>query len=181
MTHENPTYNQKLLKASNKIAIVLSIGTIILVIITVWYAYSNHLMLNFMQSESTILNRPYLSINSMDTEEHDNEFVYWYTLANKGKTPAIITEITVTALSTTTDSQKELEHSQKHTIIHPGEVVRDDLIRISEEGVNQQFKIELVIKYKSSSQNQSIYEIKYDYLYKGDVKNPLAIINNDMK
>jgi len=179
MTQDNPTYNQRLLKYSNRIAISLSILTVTLVAITGWYAWSTHRMVDIMAKDFEVSNRPYLAVHTMDKTVDEDGYVFWYSLSNNGKIPAVIQKVLVTGSATNGSKEKELEHSERSFVLQPGEIIRNDLMKISSNSIASQYNVKLTITYGTPGQSRAPYEIIYSYAYKGNGN--LATTNTEVK
>ncbi len=168
------TYNQKILTAS-------FFTTMILALITLWYAVATSSMVRIMKADFEISNRPYVSVRTMDQKMKGGSMLFSYSLANSGKTPAILTDTKVIGLGVSLDTEKVLNHTQKATILNPGEFIGADLATITADGMEREYKIRLTIKYKSPSQPNARYSTSYVYRYTGDKSLPLTIIDCDMQ
>jgi len=159
-------------------------------LITGWYAFSTKSMLNIMKEDFDISNRPYLSVAIMDKRTDGSNLVYSISLTNSGKIPAIITDTVIKAISVESKDEKLLTHNinsptilnpGESTILNPGEFIKQDLVRITKEGINQQYKIKLTINYKSPSKSNAKYTTTYLYRYQGNPDLQMTIISSDMK
>lgn len=109
---------------------ITAISTFVLVLVTIWYAYSTFEMVNVMKSDFEISNRPYLSIKTMDQRIEGEKLIYSYTLGNSGKIPAIISHTKVDGLSISKDDEKILTYTNESTILDAGEYIKADLVTI---------------------------------------------------
>lgn len=152
-------------------------ATVILAIITGFYAISTYKMVKISQKEFEISNRPYILVAAIGQEIKDDIVTFSVTIKNSGKIPAILVESEVIGFNENQSERNELSKNSSQVIINPGEILMKDLTAIDLKipGINF---IEFTIKYKSPAQDKTSYFTKYIYKYDSNVGIRLTIVES---
>lgn len=136
--------------------------TIILLLITFWYAYSTSDMVNIMKNEFSVSYRPYISIDGTKKEIVDNALVLTFSSSNKGKVPARIA-----SFNTEADGFPKAV-DDKEMVLHPGETKYKSNLTFKKEGIqNKPFNFQVRIYYYSLGdiEEKNRYCIEYNFFH----------------
>ncbi len=148
------------------------ISTLLLVVLTGWYAFSTDRMVNIMSKEFEISNRPYLNVLEFDIVHQyanppDSELLLHTKIKpivkNSGKTPARILNAG--------HSLKEMELSFQNNrtiIIFPNEERTLGYIQLGLESMYKSGTLEVFVEYTSTFDEGHVYETYQRYNYDGN-------------
>lgn len=139
--------------------------TVLLALITGFYAYWTWKMVKIQKKEFEVSNRPYISVITMDSEVVGNKIKYIVTLKNSGKIPALLTSSEVVAFNEDNTINKSLGKNLKTILINPGEFIRKDIIEIDNYNLPRKLTFNFEINYKSPVKNNESYITKYIYKF----------------
>ncbi|MEN6502182.1 MAG: hypothetical protein ABFC55_07375 [Tenuifilaceae bacterium] len=161
--------------------IITAFSTVILALITAFYAYWTYQMVKINKKEFEITNRPYVSVMTMDQKIDNNKLVFSVAIKNSGKIPAIITSSEVIAYNEDKTENKSLGKSITTLIIDPGEYIGKDIITL--ENYSSPIKLTFVfeINYKSPIQKKDNYMTKYNYAFDSTKNLKLIILDTELK
>lgn len=152
--------------------IIQATTVIILAIITFWYAYSTKKMVDVMQNEFNITNRPYISVEDSYNSLNNNQLTLGIVLMNRGKVPAKITSFKSSVPGKIPETTKKEE-----MIIFPLETKKRAIVVLYNDGINKSADLFFEISYYSNydKNNNTKYCTKYNYEYNGDPKSTLVL------
>jgi hypothetical protein len=156
-------------------SVLTTISSFLLLFVTIFYAWLTFQTLSITKQDFEMSNRPYVSVATMDSENKDGNILYSVQIKNSGKIPAILTETSVKESPETL-----LSDNKSQTIINPGELVKENLITIAPDGINEKYFIEYTINYKTPSQPGVSHTTWYKYQYDGVPNSKLYIVDSYM-
>ena len=160
--------------------ILTVLSTVLLTLITAFYAYWTYQMAKVNKREFEISNRPYLSVMTMDENIENNVLFIKVSIKNSGKIPAIMTSSEVIAYNEDKTVNKSLGKSISTIIINPGEFMAKNMVTIDDYTIPQKLTFEFIIKYKSPVQNVAVYLTKYRYSFDSTKNFKISIIDTEI-
>ena len=154
---------------------ILALATIVLVLLTAWYASSTYSMLSVMGQQTDLMQkqlkimqkdfeislRPWISIHEINKKNTEDRIAFYYTLINTGRLPATVTFVEIRSHYPSGEESKILYNKITSTVLSPGESFSHQLFYVEKNKVINQAKISLLIQYNSPSQKEDKYETYY--------------------
>jgi len=159
---------------------ITAVSTVILAIITGFYAYWTYMMVKINKRDFEISNRPYISVMTMDHRVDNNRLIISIAMKNSGKIPAIISSSEVTAYNEDLTENRSLGRNISSVVINPGEFIGQDIITIDNYTNPRKLTFIFEIKYKTPSQQIDNYFTKYTYSFDSLIEFKLKIKNTEM-
>ena len=147
------------------------IVVVILIFITIFYAFSTHKMASTMSEEFELSNRPFLAISEIISSlDNQGNLIISFRIKNVGKLPGEIFKF---------ESAASMKKSQNESfLIYPEMINMIPSFYITKDKLNEEGVINEKIYYTAPLTYDKIYCVEYNIKYWGDPNLPLAIINS---
>ncbi len=155
--------------------------TVLLALITGFYAYWTWKMVKIQKKELEISNRPYISVMTMDSKVENNSIKYIVAIKNSGKIPALLTSSEVLAFNENETENKSLGKSLSTIVVNPGEFIRKDIIVIDNYTSPRKLTFHFEINYKSPVNKDDSYYTKYVYKFDSMSNFDLSIQSTELE
>ncbi len=159
---------------------VTAISTIVLALITGFYAFWTYKMAKMQKEEYEISNRPYLSIETMDKKTGLTDIEFWGSIKNSGKTPAVIIYSELDTYDKKEIKVEDVFERPSKVLINPGESINTRIVTLDIVNSMNQYKFNFKIEYKSIINKDKKYSTEYIYKYNGEKDRNLSIASTEL-